>query len=196
MDILINGTDIEFQIEQEKTVGEILGSLEAECEKSGMTITGIRADGETIPPASLDEFFTRSPESVARIELDTISGTEIRASLRDLGERFTAVVPQLRDIPVQLQTGKDLQVMETIHGFSLSLQNFYRLLPLLSIAGISADDSGIDGAVLTELPGELSPLLSDLLDGLQKKDTVLVGDISEYELAPRIERMGAALSAV
>lgn len=196
MDILINGTRIEFQIEQEKTVGEILGSLETECEKAGMTITGIRADGETVALASLDDFFTRSHDSVSRLELDTISGAEIRACMRELGASFSAVAPLLRDIPVQLQTGKDLKVMETIHGFSLSLQNLYQLLPLMSVAGISAKEPRMDRVALLEMPGELSPLLADLLDGLQKKDTVLVGDISEYELAPRIERMGAALSAV
>ena len=44
--------------------------------------------------------------------------------------------------------------------------------------------------------GFLSPILEELLDALKKKDTILVGDLSEYELAPKIEELSAVLSAL
>ncbi len=50
MDILMNGNKIDFTIENERTLGEILGSLESACEKAGMTITAIRVDGKTVFP--------------------------------------------------------------------------------------------------------------------------------------------------
>ncbi len=194
MYISINGKKIDFQLELEKNIGEILGSVEAECERSGMTITGIRVDGREIPADNLDSLFSRENESVSSIELSTISGKDVVLRLRGLGDRFSSFVPQLKEIPVQLQTGKDLQVLETIHAFSSDLQNLYQLLPLLDITGVN--DAGMGTGDLHSYPGELAPILAELLSALEAKDTVLVGDLSEYELAPRIEKLGTALASV
>lgn len=196
MDLFINGNRIDFVTEGEKTVGEALGSIESACEKEGMTITGIRADGRDIPAGELDDLFAGKIDSVGTIELSTISGNDVKTLIRELGEKFTDDATLLRDIPVQLQTGKDLTVMETINVFSSNLQNLYRLIPLLSITGLPPNEPVIDGVTLDAFPAEITPLLSDLLDGLKNHDTILVGDLSEYELAPRIERLGAALVAV
>ena len=196
MEIKINGIPIDHRIEYEKTVGEILGSVEAECEKSGMTITGIRVDGIEIPADSLDGLFLRDIGSVSAMDLTTISGKDVERLLRDLGTRFSVSVSLLQEVPVLLQTGKDLQVLEYIHRFSSDLQNLYQLLPLLSIAGIRSETAGSGSIDLEAYPSELAPILGQLLAALEAKDTVLVGDLSEYELAPRIEKLGAALAAV
>lgn len=196
MDLFINGNKIDFVTEGEKTVGEALGSIESACEKEGMTITGIRADGKDIPAGALDDLFAEAIESVGTIELSTICGTDVKNLIRELGGKFTDNATLLRDIPVQLQTGKDLTVMETINSFSTNLQDLYRLIPLLSITGLPPNEPVIDGIALGAYPAELTPLLSDLLDGLKNHDTILVGDLSEYELAPRIERLGMALVSV
>lgn len=196
MEIQINGTPVHYQVESEKTVGELLGAIESECEKSGMTITGIRADGAVVPADALDALFARDIASIERIELETVSGPEILETLRNVGSYFSDCAPLLREIPVQLQTGKDMRVMETINGFSTNLQNMYRLLPLLPLTGLDAGGPDVDGTPLARVSGDLAPILSELLDGLKNKDTVLVGDISEYELAPRIERLGAVLQAI
>ncbi len=196
MYIAINDKKIDFQLEQEKTIGEILGSLESECEKAGMTITGIRVDGQDIPAESLDEFFNKTPDSITKIELATISGSDILQQMRSLGAFFSSCVPLLQEIPVQLQTGKDMSVMKTINAFSENLQKMYQLLPLLSITELKAEENLIDGISLLTYPSYLAPLLTELLDALGKNDTVLVGDLSEYELAPRIDKLGAFLSVL
>jgi hypothetical protein len=196
VDISINGVKIEYRIETETTVGEILGSLESECEKSGMTITGISVDGAVMQAEKLDKLFAKKIAEIGKIELTTLSGAEILESLRNLGTRFNACVPLLREIPIELQTGKDLAVLETINGFSVALQSLYQILPLVSLTGMAGDDAVIDGIPLKSFPAQLAPVLGELLAALENKDTVLVGDLSEYELAPKIEILGAYLSAV
>ncbi len=196
MDILINGNKIDYTIEKEKNLGEILGAIESLCEESGMTITGIRVDGSTFEADTLDPLFARDPSGIATIELDTINSQDIIGMLRDFGNRMSGFVPQLKEIPVQLQTGKDMTVLETIHRFSLDLQGLYQVLPLIPLAGLPGEISAVDGIPFGEYPSELAPVLSELIKALEIKDTVLAGDLSEYELAPRIERLGMALSAV
>lgn len=196
MDILINGATIEYIREGEKSLGEILGSLESACEKAGMTITGISVDGTRLAAEELDAYFTRSPEEVSVVSLETINGQDVISMLHDLGSEFSLCVGPLLEIPVQLQTGKEMAVMETINRFSVQLQNLYRLLPLLPIAGYPEGQPLVEDSPLTDVPGELSPILEELLSALKNKDTILVGDLSEYELAPRIEKIGAALCSI
>ncbi len=196
MDITINGNRIDFTIENETSLGEVLGELESVCENAGMTVTAVSVDGKPIPAEELDGYFARPLEGVSSIDLKTLDAAGIAAMLREYGDRLSGFVPRLRDIPLQLQTGKDLPVMETIHGFSVDLRNLYQLLPLISIAGIAQDRSVVDGIPLETYPSELAPVLAELIKALEVKDTVLAGDLSEYELAPRIERLGAVLSAI
>lgn len=196
MNIEINGRKLEFQTEGERNLGEILGAIEGECEKSGMTVTGIRVDGKDIPADELDTFFALGPEAVGTIELSTISGSDVRAMLGELGSRFSACCPNLVEIPVLLQTGKDMRVMEIINSCSSDLHSLYQMLPLLPIAGIEGDGPDIDGMPLGNYPSVLSPVLRELMEALEKKDTILVGDLSEYELAPRIEKLGTALATL
>jgi hypothetical protein len=192
----MNGQKLDFQTEGERSLGEILGAIEIECEKSGMTVTGIKADGRDIPADELDAFFALEPEAIESIELSTISGSDVRAMLGNLGARFTEYCPALIEIPVLLQTGKDLRVMEIINACSSDLRNLYQILPLLAIAGIPGNGPDIDGTALGQYPSVLSPVLRDLLDALEKKDTILVGDLSEYELAPKIEKLGTVLATL
>lgn len=196
MNIEINGQKLDFQAEGERNLGEILGAIESECEKSAMTVTGIKADGRDIPADELDRFFALEPNAVGLIELSTISGSDVRTMLGDLGTRLTECCPELIEIPVLLQTGKDMRVMEIINACSSNLHSLYQILPLLPIAGIQGDGPDIDGTTLGQYPSVLSPVLRDLLDALEKKDTILVGDLSEYELAPKIEKLGTVLATL
>ncbi len=194
MILRINGEMIDFTPENEATLGEVLGSLESECERSCQTITNIKIDGNIIPAEHLDEVFSRKPESVESIELETINGDHIRTLLAESGATLLAFIPRLEQIPVELQTGKDMEVMESINAFSLELQNLYRLLPLMPLTGIQYEEELFEDRPIHECPNLLSPLLEDLLSALKENDTIMIGDISEYELAPRISRLGETLS--
>lgn len=196
MEIYINGHMIDYIRENESTLGEILGSLESECEKSGMTITAIRVDDRELAASELDGLFALEPEKVSKIELETISGQDIQAMLRELGSEFAQCVTPLMDVPIQLQTGKELAVMETINQFSMRLEHLYRLLPLLPLGKFEPEDLLVASTPLSDLPGVLSPVLEELLGALKNRDTILVGDLSEYELAPKIEELSAVLSAL
>lgn len=196
MDIFIDNKAIDFTIENENTIGQLLGEMEKLCEDAGMTITGIQINGTSIAAADLDEIFLKPLTAVQRIDLETISGVEIRHMMNSLGTAFLSHAHMLREIPVKLQTGNDLFVMKGINHFSRDLQNIYRIIPLLPLTGLEESELMIEGEPLNTLPERLSPLLHNLLEGLKTGDTVLVGDISEYELAPRIENLSSILLAM
>lgn len=192
MEIRINGTTIDFALETERTLGAVLGSLEAECERAGMSINGISVDGVPVPAQSLDELFARDADDVSLVELTTVSSADVLSILRELGPRLAAAAAPLERVPVLLQTGKDLEVFETIHALSVDLHEFFRALDLAPT--LSPEAQGLDE--LARFRAEISPLLASMLDALHKNDTIMVGDLSEYELAPRLKELGGLVAAL
>lgn len=194
MEIRINGTNIDFQLENEKTAGEILGQLEKACEKDGMTITSIASGGKRFSAEELDAFFSRGIDEIPDIEIETLSGADILLMAKASGERLAGLAEKMREIPVLLQTGKEREAMERLEFFSEEMQRLEKLLPLLPLAGIEEEKLRIEGLNPGEYTAALSPFLEELTEAIEQNDTVTIGDIAEYEVAPRIEAIGGFLS--
>lgn len=98
----------------------------------------------------------------------------LRAQIRELREGQG----KLRELSVLLQTGKDRQAMQTVVGFSELVQ---KLLALVRFLPRDPDRE--------KLFEELNPVLRELIAAFHAKDLVLIGDLFEYEIAPRIDRL-------
>ena len=46
---------------------------------------------------------------------------------------------------------------------------------------------------LSDFLSDLSPILKDFSDALENSDSVLLGDLSEYEICPRLESLSKAI---
>jgi hypothetical protein len=96
-------------------------------------------------------------------------------ALRTCISGLRASLPQLAEVPVHLATGRDRQAMETIAAVADLIETLIALLPFLPLDGERA-----------RLFGELNGVFRDLIAAFDAKDTVLIGDLLEYEAAPRI----------
>jgi hypothetical protein len=86
-----------------------------------------------------------------------------------------ASTAQLAEVPVALATGRDRQAMESIVGIADLIETLIALVPFLP----HDPERG-------RLFGELNGVFRDLIAAFDAKDTVLIGDLIEYEAAPRI----------
>ena len=142
----------------------ILPHLEKVFEK-GFKGTGSVSAAEAVQMASVLESRRRetaSPES------------EARSSAKALAE----MAVNLDDVAVQLQTGQDKTAMETIIRLTELLQMFMRSL------------SWLDGSdTVKEILNDMNGILSELEEALKAGDTVLIGDLLEYEIKPRLIKL-------
>ncbi|MDR1787979.1 MAG: hypothetical protein LBR16_05980 [Treponema sp.] len=111
--------------------------------------------------------------------------------LKLLAPAVEAIEEKLRGIPLALQTGQDKTAMDTVQEFSSLSQKLFRLIAILNRRGISLDR--IDGNSLSDFVNGFSTALEDLSGAYEEGDTVLIGDIAEYECAPRIAALFEAL---
>lgn len=105
---------------------------------------------------------------------------ELRATLATLA----TVIPGLEEIPVELQTGKASEALGKVVALTELLGRAVRLTPLAE-----EDGEETQGAAVRETARELGPFLNELSDALESGDTVLVGDLIEYEIAPVLLRL-------
>ncbi|MDR1971422.1 MAG: hypothetical protein LBQ46_05825 [Treponema sp.] len=118
-----------------------------------------------------------------------------RGALEALGSLVETLAGRLGDLPLDIQTGKDSRAAETMTLFSTLAEKLLRLFNLLRIEGLSPENLSIEGAPVREFIGEFDAALKDLIRAYEERDTVLVGDLAEYELAPRLLRFYAAIIA-
>ncbi|MDR2658443.1 MAG: hypothetical protein LBC27_00425 [Spirochaetaceae bacterium] len=109
------------------------------------------------------------------------------AAFLDMESDLDEEVGRLQDLQLDLQTGNDKRAAQTVEKFSDITQKIIRLFPLLKYAMIKKTDK------VLILFDEFKPALEEFLTAYENEDMVLSGDLAEYEIAPRIKEIYAAL---
>jgi hypothetical protein len=273
MEIRINGKTADIKPDHEKTVGEVMASMEEWLVNSGHRLSGLTIDGEDLNISTLDEIFSRQIDAIKVLDIKTSSLAQLTAlsffnlledikefenlkteekglffnqwreraqslfiseqandlfdycvnlflygsmdaqtvysiteeRLREVKEPVAefkimeAIVHEtcnrLIDLPLDIQTGKDAQAAQTIQIFSGVTEKIIRLVRQFDIQGLLSYQNSEEQSVITLLNGFVD-YVKQLLDAYEKNDTVLVGDLAEYEVSPRLRDLYAALSPV
>ncbi|MFP3041779.1 hypothetical protein LQZ19_08140 [Treponema primitia] len=116
-----------------------------------------------------------------------------RLELSGLEGLVEATAKRLEDLPLDIQTGKDSRAAETVQLFSNIAEKLFRLFSLLRLEGIITDTIIIDTVPFSAFIDDFSAALKELLAAYEVKDAVLVGDLAEYELAPRLRTFYSAI---
>jgi ribosome-associated translation inhibitor RaiA len=268
MEIRINGQAADITPESEKTVGEILASLDMWLTDLGHSISGLSIDGKAADTTRMDEIFSMETSGVKVLDIYTSSTAQLSAAallnllgdidefeelkfedksnfvnswkqraqanfikenmpelysiyidlfskggvscqtLRSITEerlrevrhpvdefsKIEALVNEtcvrLVDLPLDIQTGKDGRAAQTIQIFSGITEKILRITKQLNLQGY-LDKS--DEKTLTKLINDFSGMLRELLDAYERRDSVLVGDLSEYEAAPKLQELFASI---
>ena len=103
-------------------------------------------------------------------------------------------LPNIREITVLLQTGKDKEAMELIIAFTELSSKVTRLFPLLEGVDTVRIPENVGEKPLRDFYTEMNGFLSELLEAFENEDSVLIGDLLEYEIAPRIEELVTAVN--
>jgi len=106
------------------------------------------------------------------------------SNLRPLLEETCA---RLIDLPLDIQTGKDARAAQTIQIFSGITEKIFRVFRQLEIQGYIHEQAAQKD--LSQKINDFNVTVKELLQAYEKNDTVLVGDLAEYEIAPRLSEI-------
>ncbi|OHD20389.1 MAG: hypothetical protein A2Y38_26390 [Spirochaetes bacterium GWB1_59_5] len=127
--------------------------------------------------------------------------SERLAELRNPGEAmmaaarlFDAIKEDLSEVPVRLQTGKDAEAMRTMVLAVELINKTVRIMPEF-VRASSSVPLDIGGTAMPEFYSALNGVLRELAQAFENKDGVLIGDLAEYEIRPRLESFYSAIRA-
>ena len=195
MELFVNGQKIDFSLEGEETVGEVLRAFEERAAANEATTTGITIDGQKIAADEIDGVFGKSLDEVSRLELQAVSKGAVWETLLASAKEFRQLSAALEDVPAALQSGKDKEAGETITKLADEIGDFCRAVEISSLfpevhSNLTSGENAVSG-VLEEFPR----IFGELEQSLKDKDTVASGDICEYEVAPRLKSIAEAVEA-
>ena len=193
IEFYINGQQVEVQIEDEQTIGDVLRSFEATCEENQAAVIGITVNGKQITAELFDEEAQKPLSSDTKFEFSIVTKDEIKASFAKLSELFAELASQMEGVPVALQSGKNLEVSESIKKLADSIDQFCHIATLATLFPETFTNPKVNGMNFKEFFTDFSPILKDFEDALQNNDTVMLGDLSEYEICPRLKDISTAL---
>jgi hypothetical protein len=140
-----------------------------------------------------------SGEGLLPSDLALIVGERLREiadpwqEINDCGPQVQLIAARMEEFPLDMQTGKDRRAAETVQLFSQIGEKLFRVFFIYKSEGLSMETFTIDDLPARVFIEEFNAALRELSLAYENRDTVLAGDIAEYELAPRLLKFFATL---
>jgi hypothetical protein len=200
MTITINAEPVNVTLESEKTALDVLNGLSEKLKQSGMLMTDFDLDGKGSGEFAGDELSALNADDVSRLDVRAARFGEIRSVIASEGAEtaaaFERLLPDLEDTALNLQTGKDREALEAIRAFSEQAAAATRIFSLARSVSSADEMPTVGGSTAPDFFGSMNGILRELEGAFERKDSVLIGDIAEYEIAPRLRGLIAALRSL
>ncbi len=193
MDFYINGGRLDITLEGERTVGEVLRSFEKTAQENNCATVAIQLDGKKIGADEFDEAAKQELRDDTKIELTTVSQDAIAQAFKDSSEEISKTVELLMKLPALLQSGSNSKAKDSITRFADAVDNFCHITALSALFPEKFGTINVDGKSLSEFFKDFKPIFNDLNGAMENGDTVLLGDLAEYEISPRLQSLAAAV---
>lgn len=193
MEFYINGNKTDVTLENEKTVGDVLTSFAQTCEDNKAAVIGIVVDGEVVTADNFDQASEKDLNASTKFEFNVVTEAAISESFIHLSMLFEELANEMENIPVNFQSGKAKEANLSIKKLADNIENFCHVATLAHLFPETFKEFHIRGMEFNEFFNEFSPVLSDFESALENDDTVLIGDLAEYEICPRLRDIAQSL---
>ena len=114
----------------------------------------------------------------------------ILASINDLIADIDDIIPRLSNVPMLFQTGDDHETMEIIKTLANILEKSISLFVIFKESfKLYLDKFTVKEVSFEEFFHVLTDHLKELMSAIENKDSVMIGDLLEYEFVPNIEEI-------
>lgn len=193
MEFYLNGERLDITLEGEKTVGEVLRSFEKTAQENNCATIAIKIDGKKIEAEDFDKAAAQELRGDTRIELTAVSQDSVAQAFKKSSEEISKTVELLLELPALLQSGSNSKAKNSITQLADVVDNFCHVTTLSSLFPEKFGKINVDGKSLSEFFADFTPIFNDLNGAMESGDTVLLGDLAEYEISPRLKALAEAV---
>ncbi len=191
MDVIIDGQR-NFKMQGEPP--SLLAAVSAIADflrENGRDIVSLSVDGRAVRPEEISSKFADLPASgVGTIE---VGSEETLVMVMNCLREIESVLPELpnacQGLAQVFQGESPMDGFEPFQELAEMWSHIKRREALVSrILAIDVDQTLLEGRSLAQVQQELNSFLEEAAQALKDGDCVLLGDLLEYELAPRAEQ--------
>ncbi len=194
--VYMNGQPIDAQLENEKTVGEVLKSFEETCEANDAAVIGIEIDDVQVTAETFDAIAEKPLTDNIKFSFTVVTINMLKESFSQLSDLFNELSEKMSQVPVELQSGKNKEVSLSIKKVADGIDELCHFSSLATLFPETFKEAIIDGQSFKDFFNDFSPILLDFEQAMQNNDTVLIGDLAEYEICPRLKSISEALKNI
>ncbi len=195
MNVTVNGNAVDITLEDERTVGDVLRGLETAFAQNNATTIGITLNGTSISADAFDAAAQTPLADDTAIDVTVVSEDDIKAAFAAEAETSRVIAAKLEQIPVQLQSGKDKDANAIISQLADLVDSVCHTASLAALFPSVFEKLSIAGKSVSEFFAEFSDILNNFRQALEDKDNVLIGDLAEYEISPRLTALADAIAS-
>lgn len=199
MDVIVDGSS-DFKLEGEAdNMMDVIAAINQWLQSQSRSIQSVKVDGEELGPDTIeDKLKDRHPGDVSQIVIESASiHVLIQQTLDELSQYIPDLSNACRELAQIFQSDRPeegFQPFEQLAEIWLAVKE--RQLLVANALNLDLDAVEIEGVSFRALHEKLNAHLQEAVSALQKEDTVLLGDLLEYELAPRAELESAIISCL
>ncbi len=195
MNVTVNGNAVDITLEDERTVGDVLRGLETAFAQNNATTIGITLNGTNISADAFDAAAQTPLADDTTIDVTVVSEDDIKTAFAAEAETSRVIAAKLEQIPVQLQSGKDKDANAIISQLADLVDSVCHTASLAALFPSVFEKLSIAGKSVSEFFAEFSDILNNFRQALEDKDNVLIGDLAEYEISPRLTALADAIAS-
>jgi len=190
MDVIVDGqAGFAFQGQPADALAAV-GAISDYLRSQRRGIVVLRVDGTAIQPGEMEAALSgKSLDSLSRLEVESESLTGlVKASLSELEQSLPDLAAACHNLAEVFQSSTPEAGLEPFNQLARIWQNV-KMREQQVCSALELDIAAVDlgGKTVAQHHEELNTYLEEAVDALRRQDMVALGDVLEYELAPRAE---------
>jgi hypothetical protein len=189
MDVIVDGASQSIGPEPKTAVEAIAAASEA-LRAQQRAVVAVRVDGAPLRPEELPSVLgARTVSEVGRIEIQSEDvAALVDECLRGLEHHLPDLPAACHGLAEVFQGSRPEEGFEPFQQLARIWEEVkHREAMVVSALALPLDEFEVRGAPVSRLQDELNEFLNEAADALEAGDCVTLGDLLEYELAPRAE---------
>lgn len=195
MEILVNGQSGLASAPDDAPLGEVFQHLRVEFAKQRLVVRTFVVDGEEVFPDDNEELCAKTAADIGKLEIQLATLEAVAHDVLDeLSEKMPALSAQAVTVTEKLQTGESGVAGEDLQRFVNSVAYVIEALSnIQQLLSIDFSKYDTDEHKVAEEFESLTSQLNDLNEAVKYKDVATIGDVLEFDIAPKVEFFGQVM---
>jgi len=197
MEVIVDGKKgFQFQEQPEDVLAALAGVSDAQ-RSQGRAILSVRIDGQPVSPENIVTMLQNKP--LSEVQVLAVSTEVIGTLVNNCLSELEQALPELPDICHRLRDVFHGECPESGYEPFQQLAAIWqaikeREIQIFSALDIDLDAFEVHGEPISRIHAELNEYIEEAAGAIKTGDCVLLGDLLEYELAPRAETEAAIVA--